>query len=96
MNAWTRVLAALPHTHVRGSQALEANLWATAARMHEDHTVQASSYLRSCVAASADITSRHRLRSTSSRRYAHASEVWRTFIFASLTKSLEQSAIITA
>ena len=34
-----------------------------------DHTGRAPSYLRSCVTASADVTSRPRLRSTSSQRY---------------------------
>ena len=37
--------------------------------MHQDHTGRAPSYLHNCVSASADITSRPRLRSTSSRRY---------------------------
>jgi len=37
--------------------------------MHRVHTGRAPSYLHNCVSASADITSRPRLRSTSSRRY---------------------------
>jgi len=37
--------------------------------MHQVHTGRALSYLRSCVTASADMTSRPRLRSTSSQRY---------------------------
>jgi len=37
--------------------------------MHQVHTGRAPSYLHNCVSASADITSRPRLRSTSSRRY---------------------------
>ena len=37
--------------------------------MHQVHTGQAPSHLRSCVTASADMTSRPRLRSASSQRY---------------------------
>ena len=37
--------------------------------MHQVHTGRAPSYLRSCVTASADMTSRPRLRSASSQRY---------------------------
>ena len=37
--------------------------------MHQVHTGRAPSYLHNCVSASADITSRPRLRSTCSRRY---------------------------
>ena len=41
--------------------------------MHRVHTGRAPSYLHNCVIASADITSRPRLRSTSSRRYERQS-----------------------
>ena len=37
--------------------------------MHQVHTGRAPSYLQSCVTASADITSRPRLRCASSQRY---------------------------
>jgi len=37
--------------------------------MHQVHAGRAPSYLHNCITASADITSRPRLRSTSSRRY---------------------------
>jgi len=67
--------------------------------MQQVHTGQAPSYPRSCVTASADMTSRPRLRSASNQRYERqrtrlkfAERPLRSFS----TKSLEQSAVITA
>jgi len=51
--------------------------------MHQVHTQQV---LHNCVTASANITSRPRLRSTSSRRYERQRV---TFVFVFRTKSLE-------
>ena len=63
------------------------------------HGATKPSYLRECVTASADVTSRPRLRSTSSQRYwtaAHTSEVRWTFVLVCRTKGLEQSPVFTA
>ena len=65
--------------------------------MHQVHTGPCQDELHvicEAVTASADMTSSPRLRCTNERTAAHASEVWRTFIFLCRTKSLEQSALI--
>ena len=67
--------------------------------MHQVHTGRAPSYLHNCVTASADITSRPHLRSTSSRRYKRQRTRLKSgecSLFLCRTTSFKQSAIITA
>jgi len=76
-NAGARLVARLgPYDHV--SATLKDRHWLPIEQrivfklcvlMHQVHIGLAPSYLRECVTASADVTSRPRLRSTSSQRY---------------------------